>query len=317
MGAAKHCAEGILLVNVMATLREYFEQDFGHYFRVHIQVPFRDDPVEGIVAYDFASFSAFLSLYVPGDEKDLQFFLDLISGIKYGSTQFIFERKVTLPPAREFPGRLQIENKADFRLLAQYFGDTEWMSTKNVPASKRVFIYAETELAADKIDVLRATGRERELEVQFRSGTFARERSINEPPLAFISHDSRDKDIAKKIVVNLQQRLCTVWYDDFSLQVGDNLRDSIEKGLKECSKCVLILSPHFISNKGWTRTEFDSIFTRQILEEEKLLLPVWYRVGKEDVYEYSPSLLNIVGLDWERLGEDMVCRKLYSAIVDQ
>ncbi len=63
-----------------------------------------------------------------------------------------------------------------------------------------------------------------------------------------------------------------MWYDEFSLRVGDNLRDSIEKGLKECRRCILVLSPNFISNKGWTKTEFDSIFTRQILEEERLVL---------------------------------------------
>lgn len=84
-----------------------------------------------------------------------------------------------------------------------------------------------------------------------------------------------------------------VWYDEFSINIGDNIRDSIEKGLKECKKCILVLSPNFISNKGWTKIEFDSIFTRQILEEQKLVLPVWYKVTEDDVYNYSPSLLNI------------------------
>ena len=106
----------------------------------------------------------------------------------------------------------------------------------------------------------------------------------------------------------------SVWYDEFSLKVGDNLRDSIEKGLKECRKCVLVLSPNFFSNRGWTKREFDSVFTREVLEQKGLVLPVWYSVGKQDVYEYSPSLLNVKGLDWKQLGEDEVCRRLYIAI---
>ena len=300
----------------MATLREYFEGDFGHNFRFSVKMPFRDGTIDGIIVYDFSSYSAFVALYIPDNDKDLEFFLDLISEIKYGSTKVNFDGKVTLPPAKEFPGRLQIENKPEFEVLGQYFGDTEWMSTRNIPASKRIFIYSETDLAADKIAVLKTRAKEQGLDVQFRSERFAHERSKNEPPLAFISHDSREKDIANKIATRLQGMLCTVWYAEFSLQVGDNLRDSIERGLKECRKCVLVLSPNFISNKGWTKTEFDSIFTRQILEEEKLVLPVWYQVGKQDVYDYSPSLLNVYGLNWEQLGEEGVCRRLYSAIMN-
>ncbi|MEA1867582.1 MAG: toll/interleukin-1 receptor domain-containing protein [Thermodesulfobacteriota bacterium] len=131
-----------------------------------------------------------------------------------------------------------------------------------------------------------------------------------------MSHDSRDKDeVARKIATKLQSMLCPVWYDEFTLKIGDNLRDSIEKGLKECKKCILILSPNFLSNKGWTKKEFDSIFTREIMEEQKLVLPVWYGVTKEDVYAYSPSLLNIKGANWDGIGEKEVCRQLYNAIM--
>jgi hypothetical protein len=112
----------------------------------------------------------------------------------------------------------------------------------------------------------------------------------------------------------LQRFLCPVWYDEFSLKIGDSLRDSIEKGLKECKKCILVLSPNFLSNKGWTKKEFDSIFTREILEEQKLVLPVWFNVSKKDVYEYSPSLLNVKGADWNSLGEEEVCRQIHNVI---
>ena len=108
--------------------------------------------------------------------------------------------------------------------------------------------------------------------------------------------------------------MCPVWYDEFSLKVGDNLRDSIEKGLKECSRCIIILSKNFFQNKGWTKKEFDSIFTREILENSQLVLPVWRDVGTRDVYEYSPGLLNVKGLNWKDLGEEEACRRLHLAI---
>lgn len=100
------------------------------------------------------------------------------------------------------------------------------------------------------------------------------------------------------------------------MRAGDNLRDSIEKGLKECHKCIIVLSSNFFSNAGWTKKEFDSIFTREILEESNLVLPVWFEVDdKREVYEYSPSLLNVKGLDWGRLGEDEVVRQLAVSIL--
>jgi hypothetical protein len=110
-------------------------------------------------------------------------------------------------------------------------------------------------------------------------------------PMAFISHDSRDKETtARPLAVSLSQTLCPVWYDEFSLNVGDSLREKIEKGLKECKRCILILTPNFLSNTGWTKKEFDSIFTRELLENENLVLPIWSGVTAKDVFEYSPAL---------------------------
>lgn len=135
-------------------------------------------------------------------------------------------------------------------------------------------------------------------------------------PFAFISHDSRDKlEVASHIAVGLTDMECPVWYDEYSLKVGDNLRESIEKGLKECNKCIIILSSNFISNKGWTKVEFESIFTREIKEKKLIFLPVWYEVDEDEIYEYSPSLLNRVGIKWN-LGKDKVIKKLHQVIID-
>lgn len=300
----------------MATLREYYEKDFSHCTRIYVKIPISDELVEGAILYDFAGFYAFVVLYVAGHNVKVDFFINLLSKLEYGSSKFQLDGRVGLPQAKGFPANLRIVNKQDFDILAQDFGDTEWMSTKNIQASHRVFIYSETDFTLSELAFLKKKAKELNHELLFRSERFRRERSKHERPLAFISHDSRDKDvIAKKIATKLQSMLCPVWYDEFSLNIGDNLRESIEKGLKECKKCILVLSPNFISNRGWTKAEFDSIFTRQILEEQELVLPVWYKVSKQDVYEYSPSLLNVKGADWEKLGDEEACRQLYRAIM--
>lgn len=144
-------------------------------------------------------------------------------------------------------------------------------------------------------------------------------------PFAFISHDSRDKElIARPLANGLNSRLCFVWYDEFSLKVGESLRESIEKGIKEAKKCVLILTPSFLNNPGWGKKEFNSIFTREMIMNERVVLPIWYKVSKEEVYNYSPSLVDTFALTWpnpEGKSEDeykkeveIIISKLHTAI---
>ena len=84
-----------------------------------------------------------------------------------------------------------------------------------------------------------------------------------------------------------------------SLKVGDNLRRNVEKGLKECKRCVLIITKNFLTNDGWTKREFDSIFTRELIERNSVILPVWHEVSPQDVYQYSPSLADRLAVKWE------------------
>jgi hypothetical protein len=150
-----------------------------------------------------------------------------------------------------------------------------------------------------------------------RMPQYAEPRSIPERTLAFISHDSRDKDdIAHPLALMLEERNCPVWYADFSLRVGDSLRESIERGLKETRKCILILTPNFLRNEGWGKREFNSVFTRELLEKKNLILPVWHQVTEQEVYEYSPSLADKVALKWSAEDKQDIAEKLQQAVQD-
>ena len=105
-----------------------------------------------------------------------------------------------------------------------------------------------------------------------------------------------------------------IWYDEYSLKLGDSLRESIEKGLKDCKKCILILSPNFLNNLGWTKTEFNTIFTREIIETKNLVLPIWAGVSKKDIYDYSPMLVDRVGVNWDK-GLEFVIEKIQHALI--
>ncbi|WP_088257822.1 toll/interleukin-1 receptor domain-containing protein [Fimbriiglobus ruber] len=300
----------------MATLRQYFDTDFSHTARLHVSLPSGEETIEASVFYDFSGYSAFIACYVPGKERELGFYLRLIQQLEFGRTRLHLSGKITLPSARQFVGHIEVNNKEDIEIRAQFLADPDWVSTKDIRSSGRFFIYSESDLLEGEVRILKEEGHKIGQDIQFRSMRHAMARAKIETPLAFISHDSRDKEaIARPVAINLQKMMCPVWYDEFSLKVGDRLRESIEKGLKECKKCILVLSPNFLSNNGWTKTEFNSIFTREILEEQRLILPIWHNVTREAVYAYSPSLLNVVGLNWAQIGEEEVCRRLYQAIM--
>ena len=300
----------------MATIREYFNSDFTSAVKLYATLPIIGPDVECTILYDFEAYAAFIACYVAGTDRTPQFFKDFVEGLKLGETTIQMGDRIRLPTVRSLPGELTVQRGPTLTVSARFFGETDHISNHEILSTRRLFIYSETQLEDTEIANLKAAATAAGHALQFRSTKHAKERSRHETPLAFISHNSRDKEIvARKIALNLQKKLCPVWYDEFSLKVGDRLRDSIEYGLKTCHKCIVVLSHNFFSNIGWSKTKFDSIFTREILEGSNLILPVWVDVSKSDVYNYSPSLLNVKGLDWNQLGEEMVCIKLHQAIM--
>ena len=191
---------------------------------------------------------------------------------------------------------------------------SERQSSETLQFTRRVHLYLDADLRREDRQHLVSEAHGRGYFLSIRDREYALKRSETEKPLAFVSHDSRDKDaFVRELVSELVKHHCIVWYDEYSLKVGDSLRENIERGLRESRKCIVVLSPHFLSNSGWGRAEFDSVFTREILQQENVILPVWLNVGVCEVYEYSPRLADKVGLS-ASLGAGEVARQLASAI---
>jgi len=109
----------------------------------------------------------------------------------------------------------------------------------------------------------------------------------------FISHASEDKDeIVRPLANALVSQGLNVWYDEFSLRIGDSLRQKIDRGLATSRVGLVILSPSFL-NKGWTNYELDGIVTRAV-SGEQILLPIWHNITKQQVMDFSPSLADKV-----------------------
>jgi hypothetical protein len=63
----------------------------------------------------------------------------------------------------------------------------------------------------------------------------------------FISHASEDKeDFVRLLAERLRTHGLRVWYDDFTLTVGDSLRRSIDRGLARSRYGIVVISPNFL-----------------------------------------------------------------------
>lgn len=109
----------------------------------------------------------------------------------------------------------------------------------------------------------------------------------------FVSHAWEDKEeVARPLVLALRERGVKVWFDDFSLRIGDSLRRSIDRGLASSRFGLVVLSPSFIA-KGWTGYELDGMVSRSV-SKEQVLLPIWHKLSHAEVMAYSPSLADKV-----------------------
>jgi hypothetical protein len=115
----------------------------------------------------------------------------------------------------------------------------------------------------------------------------------------FISHASEDKDlVARPLAHVLSASGFKVWYDEFSLRVGDSLFQSISRGLAESRFGIVILSPSFMQ-KSWTQNELGGIWARET-GNQKLLLPVWHRIDAAQIAKRAPMLADRVAVSTEK-----------------
>ena len=105
----------------------------------------------------------------------------------------------------------------------------------------------------------------------------------------FICHASEDKeDFVRPLAEKLRQQHLDVWYDEFSLTIGDSLTQKIDEGLLKSRYGIVVLSQNFFK-KPWAKRELNGLTLREMVENKNLILPIWHRVGVHDVMQYSPS----------------------------
>jgi hypothetical protein len=130
---------------------------------------------------------------------------------------------------------------------------------------------------------------------------------------AFICHASEDKDQFVRPLAKALTRLgLRVWYDEFTLEVGDSLRRSIDRGLVNSRYGIVVLSRAFF-RKNWTQYELDGLTAREI-DGVRVILPIWHRVSKKLVLTFSPSLADKVALESSKLSVHQIAKQLLKAM---
>jgi hypothetical protein len=108
-------------------------------------------------------------------------------------------------------------------------------------------------------------------------------------PDVFICHAHEDKaDVARPLADLLRRAGLAVWYDEYSLKVGDRMSERINHGLANARFGVVILSRRFF-DKEWTKNELGALLAREA-GGQKRILPVWHDLDAEYLNSKYPVL---------------------------
>jgi len=130
----------------------------------------------------------------------------------------------------------------------------------------------------------------------------------------FICHASEDKDsIVRALVYRLQENGLKIWYDEFTLKLGDSLREKIDQGLANSRFGVVILSQSFF-NKNWPQKELGGLFSKEV-NGKKTILPVWHGVSKREVESFSPMLSSKLAISTDK-GLDAVVKAILEVCLE-
>lgn len=131
----------------------------------------------------------------------------------------------------------------------------------------------------------------------------------------FISHASEDKEeLVRPLAVALEGLGVKVWYDEFTLKVGDSLRRSIDGGLSNSRFGTVILSSSFFS-KNWTQYELDGMTAKE-MDGRKMILPIWHKVTKNEVMKFSPTLADKVALNSSIHSIEEIAQQIADVVID-
>jgi hypothetical protein len=128
----------------------------------------------------------------------------------------------------------------------------------------------------------------------------------------FISHASEDKEsFVRGLAAELTRIGLRVWFDEWTLQLGDSLRRKIDEGLRTSSYGVVVLSPSFFT-KNWPQAELNALFAIE-MSGRKVILPVRHTMSHQALLAHSPTLAGLLATD-SAIGIQAVANQIHHVV---
>lgn len=126
-------------------------------------------------------------------------------------------------------------------------------------------------------------------------------------PDLFLSHSSSDKPFVRKLIKDLSSVGIDVWFDEWEIEIGDSLHESIGRGLQRSRFVAVVISSHS-SASDWCKNELDVVLSFEKKHKQKRVLPLLYEKADVPAFlegrvyqdlrgaEYFPGVTFLAGL---------------------
>ena len=91
------------------------------------------------------------------------------------------------------------------------------------------------------------------------------------PPQVFISHNAKDKPLAREIAVYLVAADCGVWFDEWEIRAGDSIVGKVDNALAACTD-VLIVWSEDAAGSEWVTAELEAALARAMDNEHPRII---------------------------------------------
>ena len=89
----------------------------------------------------------------------------------------------------------------------------------------------------------------------------------------FISHNHKDKEVARKLSTDLIKAGHSVWIDEQEILIGDSIINRISEGLLKVDYVIVLLSNNSL-NSVWVKKEIDISLNYELERKNVFILPV-------------------------------------------
>jgi len=128
----------------------------------------------------------------------------------------------------------------------------------------------------------------------------------------FLSHASRDADVARELHDELEALGADIWMDDFSIKLGQNFVRAIDRGIASARVGVVLVTPSVIAGRYWVEKEFSAL-----LNSKETVIPVLHGVSWRDLASYSPLLHLNKGLTTENRTIEEIAALIAKTLVSE